>query len=80
MTRHAATGADGDGGDTFAYAAISAETGEVLAEHDLGSAAGDPLQLAGTTGPNGVLYQGTVGPIMRITAQEGNCAPGGVEP
>lgn len=51
----------------FAYAVVDADTGELLAEQDLGASVADPLQLAGTIGPDQVLYQGTVGAVLRIT-------------
>lgn len=50
----------------FAYAVIDAADGDVLTEQDLGANGVDPLQLAGTTAPGGVLYQGTLGSILRI--------------
>lgn len=55
----------GDGAG-YAYAVIDAETGEVLTEQDLGPDVADPLQLAGTIGPDRVLWQGTVGAVERI--------------
>jgi hypothetical protein len=75
MTRETPDGAADRTDDTFSYSVISAETGELLAAHDLGDGAGDPLQLAGTTGPDSVLYQGTVGTVMRIAPATG----GGVD-
>lgn len=51
----------------FSYAVITAATGELLTEQDLGPTVADPLQLAGTLGPDQVLYQGTVGAMLRIT-------------
>lgn len=57
--------------ERFAYAVISADTGELLTEQDLGPTVADPLQLAGTIGPDRVLYQGTVGAILRITPASG---------
>ena len=56
-----------DGSAGYAYAVIDADTGEVLAEQDLDPAVADPLQLAGTIAPDRVLYQGTVGAVLRIT-------------
>jgi hypothetical protein len=55
----------------FAYAStvISAEDGRVLASRELPAGTPDPLQLAGTVGPHHVLYQGTLGAILRITAR-----------
>ena len=46
---------------------IDADTGELLTEQDLEPTVGDPLQLAGTIAPDQVLYQGTVGTLLRIT-------------
>jgi hypothetical protein len=66
MTRVAAA-TPGDQGEAFAYAVIALATGRVLNEQELGPGAGDPLQLAGTTGPDQVLYQGTLGSLLRIT-------------
>lgn len=59
-------------GPSFAYAVIDAADGDVLAEQDLGDPAADPLQLAGTTAPGGVLYQGTLGTILRLSARPGD--------
>lgn len=56
----------------FSYAVIAAETGELLTEQNLGATVADPLQLAGTIGPDHVLYQGTVGAILRITPSAGS--------
>ena len=56
----------------FAHAVIDAADGEVLAEQDLGPSGADPLQLAGTTAPGGVLYQGTLGAVLRISARPGD--------
>ncbi len=53
----------------FSSAVISAEDGRVLADRPLPAEVNDPLQLAGTIGPGGVLYQGTLGAIVRISAQ-----------
>lgn len=50
----------------YAYAVIDADSGELLAEQDLGPDVADPLQLAGTIGPDRVLWQGTVGAVERI--------------
>jgi hypothetical protein len=60
------------GGDTGPYAStvIDADDGEVLASRPLPAGVGDPLQLAGTIAPDGVLYQGTLGSVLRITAQQ----------
>lgn len=55
----------------YAYAVIDAETGALLTEQDLGPDVGDPLQLAGTIGPDRVLWQGTVGAVERIAPAEG---------
>lgn len=51
----------------YASTVISAEDGRVLASRDLPAGVPDPLQLAGTVGPDQVLYQGTLGAILRIT-------------
>lgn len=50
----------------YAYAVIDADSGELLTEQDLGPDVADPLQLAGTIGPDRVLWQGTVGAVERI--------------
>ncbi len=55
------------GAARYSYAVVDADTGELLAEQDLGATVADPLQLAGTIGPDQVLYQGTVGAVLRIT-------------
>lgn len=61
-----------DGSDGYAYAVIEAATGRLATEQDLGSTAADPLQLAGTIGPGRVLFQGTLGAILRIAPSEGS--------
>ena len=72
MTRRSPVGTAATGGsDTFAYAVLDASNGRSLAEQDLG-ATGDPLQLAGTIGPGRVLWQGTVGSVLRITGADGS--------
>lgn len=48
---------------------IDAADGAVLASRPLPAEVGDPLQLAGTIAPDGVLYQGTLGTVLRITAR-----------
>jgi hypothetical protein len=53
----------------FASTVISAADGGVLAARPLPSGTADPLQLAGTVAPDGVLYQGTLGAILRITGR-----------
>lgn len=58
---------EADGAAGYAYAVIDAATGDLLAEQNLGASVADPLQLAGTIGPDRVLYQGTVGAVLRIT-------------
>lgn len=62
-----------DGGGTaptqLAWTVIDADDGTVLVERSLPPSAGDPLQLAGTVAPDGVLYQGTLGAILRIAAR-----------
>ena len=53
-----------------AYGVIDADDGTVLVRRELGTLGGDPLQLAGTIAPDGVLYQGTLGSILRIEGTE----------
>ena len=55
----------------YAYAVIDADTGVLLTEQDLGPDVADPLQLAGTIGPDRVLWQGTVGAVERIAPAAG---------
>lgn len=55
------------GPDTYEYAVIDPGTGDVLAQRPLVPGVGDPLQLAGTTGPGRVLWQGTLGVLLRIS-------------
>lgn len=62
------SGAAAGGQGAYSYAVVGAGAGELLTEQELGEEVGDPLQLAGTTASDGVLYQGTVGAILRITA------------
>lgn len=53
--------------DTYFYAAVDAATGAVATEQFMGATiATDPIQMAGTTAPDGVLYQGSVTGIQRI--------------
>jgi hypothetical protein len=51
----------------FAYTVIDIETGDVAGSELLPNDTGDPLQLAGTVGPDRTFYQGTYGPLLRIT-------------
>ncbi len=51
----------------YSSTVISAVDGQVLASRELPADVSDPLQLAGTLGPDHVLYQGTLGTILRIT-------------
>lgn len=60
----AATGADGR--ESYSYTVVDAVNGTVLAQQELGSGVGDPLQMAGTVGPGRVLWQGTLGSLARI--------------
>ena len=53
-----------------AYGVIDADDGTLLVRRELGTLGGDPLQLAGTIAPDGVLYQGTLGSILRIEGTE----------
>lgn len=70
ITRHNPAG-DGQAAspvDTFSYAVVDPETGDLLQEQLIGATtAVDPLQMAGTTAPGQVLYQGTLTGILRIT-------------
>jgi hypothetical protein len=50
----------------LASTVISSDDGSVLAARPLPAGTTDPLQLAGTVAPDGVLYQGTLGTILRI--------------
>jgi hypothetical protein len=73
ITTFTRTDPAGDGpGPAFAYAVIDAADGEVLAEQALGPSGADTLQLAGTTAPGGVLYQGTLGTILRVSPGPGD--------
>ncbi len=68
----AADGATTDSGATHAYTVIDADSGELLARQPFGAEVPDPLQLAGTIGPDRVLHQGTLGTVLRITPREGD--------
>lgn len=53
--------------DTYFYAAVDAATGALVTEQFMSATiAADPIQMAGTTAPDGVLYQGSVTGIQRI--------------
>ena len=70
LTRHNPLGdtAEASPVDTFSYAVVDPETGALLAEQIIGATtAMDPIQMAGTTGPGRVIYQGTVSGLLRIT-------------
>ena len=67
VTRQAAAAGSTSEPDMLSYAVISAPTGELLTEQNLGAMGADPLQLAGTIGPGRGLFQGTVGAILRIS-------------
>jgi len=54
-------------GGRLSYAVIAADSGKILTQRSLGATVADPLQMAGTIAPGRVLYQGTVGSILRIT-------------
>lgn len=54
-------------GGSYSYAVVDFDSGITTAEIDLGEAARDPIQLAGTIGPSRVLWQGTVGTVLRIS-------------
>ncbi len=64
-------GATTDSGPTTAYTVIDADSGELLAQQPFGAEVPDPLQLAGTIGPDRVLHQGTLGSVLRITPHDG---------
>ncbi|MCX4447908.1 hypothetical protein ACIOEZ_20895 [Streptomyces sp. NPDC087866] len=54
--------------DSFLYAAIDPATGRTVRTHYLGtSALYDTLQMVGSIAPGGVIYQGTITGILRIT-------------
>lgn len=70
ITRHNPAGDDQAASpvDTFSYAVIDPETGSLMQEQLIGATtAVDPLEMAGTTAPGKVLYQGTLTGILRIT-------------
>ena len=54
----------------YASTVISAADGRVLASQGLPTGVPDPLELAGTIGPDRVLFQGTLGAILRIAPRE----------
>ena len=53
----------------YASTVIDAADGSVLSSQPLPAGMSDPLQLAGTIAPDEVLYQGTLGSVLRITAR-----------
>lgn len=53
----------------YASTVIDIADGSVLASRPLPAGVSDPLQLAGTIAPDAVLYQGTLGTVLRITAR-----------
>jgi hypothetical protein len=70
ITRHNPAGDQNEASavDTFSYAVVDPETGNLLAEQIIAATtATDPLQTAGTTAPGRVLYQGTLSGLLRIT-------------
>lgn len=70
LTVTRSTAADGSGSPMqYASTVIDPADGAVLASRPLPAGVGDPLQLAGTVAPGGVLYQGTIGTVLRITAR-----------
>lgn len=63
-----ATSSSGSG--RYSSTVISTVDGRVLASRELPAGMSDPLQLAGTLGPDHVLYQGTLGAVLRITGHD----------
>ncbi|MEZ5239939.1 MAG: hypothetical protein R2716_13655 [Microthrixaceae bacterium] len=72
VTRPPDTGTGATDAVRYESTVISADDGTVLAARELPAGTPDPLQLAGTTAPGRVLYQGTLGRILRITAVPDN--------
>lgn len=53
----------------YSFAAIEASSGAIISTTDIGSGTGDnTLQMVGTLGPSGVLYQGLERGLLSVTA------------
>jgi hypothetical protein len=65
IERKLSFGPNGSPFDSYAYTVIDPETGEPTVSTPLSNSA-DPMQLAGTLGPDSTFYQGTTTGILRI--------------
>ncbi|MDB4985345.1 MAG: hypothetical protein JWN04_523 [Myxococcaceae bacterium] len=54
--------------DSYLYTALDPLSGQIVAQHELPGAT-DTMQLAGTLAPGGILYQGMLTGVLRISAR-----------